>query len=88
MRKEKGRRVELEDGERSERVVNSESLTLLQSGNAGRSGWLIDGREDFKEGGHSLDALFGTVAWGHSGVVEGLSPFPSALPHLPPPREP
>jgi hypothetical protein len=65
MRREKGKGVELEDGERSDRVVNSESPALLQ-----------------------LDALFGTVAWGHSGVVEGLSPFPSALPHLPPPRGP
>jgi len=69
-RKGKGKRVESEDAARSDRVVNSESPTPLQSGNM-----------------KQIDALFGTVACGHSGVVEGLSLFPSALPRLPPPRE-
>jgi hypothetical protein len=69
-----GRTVELEAVERSDRSGSP----VLRCGNARRAGRSTNERI-LK--GTPLNALFRSV-------VRDLSPFPSAFPHLPPPREP
>ena len=66
-RKGKGKRVESEDAARSDRVVNSESPTPLQSGNMKQTSCSIDGWEDPEDGTYLTPCsgrwLVATLGW-------------------------